>query len=202
MSYELMYGPKAVKDFVNDYLRKELPSRLVDYRNGWNLDDESLPEPLEYLTYEPVALDTWPTIITVVISTNSLERTDYTPLADPLYRVTYSMRTYIWVKDDEASLAADKRDNLTTVVRSVLLDNQCLGAADTTGRKEVLIEEGSVREEFSDLTLLKGDRVMCGAYIAYELNLSEIIGTESLGEYTESDISVTNVSHTTYLIND
>lgn len=178
---ELMHGASAVKKFVNEYLAIDLPTRLVSYRNGWGLDDESLPEPLLYLPYEPVGLDTWPTIITVVISTNQLTRDGYTDLYDPEYRVRYSMRTYIWVKDDHAELVTAQRDNLTTVVRAALLDGPSLRRCDANNR-EVMLEESSIREEFSDLTLLKGDRVMAGAYLAYDINLTEVVSRSNIND--------------------
>lgn len=191
MTIELMYGAAAVKRFVNEYLQGDLPSRLVTYRNGWNLDDELLPDPLEYLTFEPVGLDTWPTIITVAISTNSMERIDYGSSFDPIYRVQYSMRTYIWVRGDTADEADSKRDNLTTVVRSALLDHQCLRHADT-GMQNTIVDEGSLREEFSELTLLKGDRVLAGAYIAYNINLDETVARATVGSVDEVQIETWN----------
>jgi hypothetical protein len=33
----------------------------------------------------------------------------------------------------------------------------------------------SITEEFSDLTMLKGDRVLAGAYIGYDLVINEIV---------------------------
>jgi len=186
-----MFGARFAKQFVNKYLEKELPSRLVTYRNGWCLDDESLPDPLEYLTYEPVGLDTWPTIITLVISTNEILRSDYSTNYDPMYRVQYSMRTYVWVRGDDAQMATDMRDNLMTVLRSAMLDNQCLKAeASVYPYGGVLIDEGTFREEFSDLTLLKGDRVMCGAYLAYDLTLNETVARETIADSFNTELLI------------
>ena len=188
MGIELMQGPRVAKQFVTDYLSQDLPSRLIAYRNGWGLDDESLPEPLEYLTFEPIGLDTWPTIISVVLSTNSLDRIDYVEETfDPVYRANYSMRTYVWVKADTAVEADEMRDNLTTVVRSALLDYPCLQYADTENR-DVLLDEGSLREEFSELTLLKGDRVMAGAYLAYTVSLNEVVARLPIAEISDIQI--------------
>jgi hypothetical protein len=88
-----MQGAWRAKEFVNEYLREDLPDRLLTYRNAWNVDDENLPEPIKYLVYEPVALDRWPTLITVLISMNGLTRDGYSTNMDPVYRVDYAMRT-------------------------------------------------------------------------------------------------------------
>jgi hypothetical protein len=168
-----MQGPHKAKEFVNLYLESDLPDRLIKYRNAWNLDDEELPEPKKYLAYEPIAIDAWPTLITVAISMDGLERTDYTRLFDPRFSVNYTMRTYIWVKDDQSDLATLKRDRLTTVLRSALLDGPSLNQCGDAEGLEVMIDESSIREEYSELTLIKGERVMAGAYIGYTVTIVE-----------------------------
>lgn len=175
MTDVLMQGPQFAKDYVNSYLEADFPSRLTRYRNGWGVDDYTLPDPLLYLTYEPIALDHWPTIITVAISTNSFERERYQSGMNPEYRVTYSMRTYVWVKTEGSEQVTRMRDRLTTVLRSALLDYPNLQMCDPEDKIYPMIEESSVREEFSDLTLVKGDRVMAGAYLGYDLTLNETI---------------------------
>ncbi len=191
-----MQGPHSAKKFVTDYLRSDLPRRISDYRYArraegeWFLDDSTLPDPAQYLFYEPVALDEWPTIITLVMSTNNMSRSDYTSIMDPLYRVNYAMRTYVWVRAEGSEEVTLMRDRLTTVVRSALLDYPCLKANDPAQYLEVMIDEGTMREEFSDLTLLKGDRVMAGAYISYEMVVNERITREPLGTVNEFDVEV------------
>lgn len=177
-----MQGPHKAKLFVNSYLESDLPDRLISYRNAWNLDDEELPEPLKYLAYEPIALDHWPTLITVAISMDNLTRSDYTRIYDPRFDVNYSMRTYIWVKDDNSELCTLKRDRLTTVVRSALLDGPSLNRCGTETYLEVMIDEGTIREEYSELTLIKGERVMAGSYLAFTLRVNELVKKPILAE--------------------
>ena len=177
-----MQGAYNAKSFVNDYLKSDLPSRLRTYRNEWNLDDENLPEPLKYLVYEPIAIDSWPTLITVAISMNGLERQNYTSVFDPQYEVSYTMRTYVWVKDDDSDQCTAKRDRLTTVVRAALLDSPCLDKKSGDNNLFVMIDESSLREEYSELTLLKGERVMAGAYLSYTLQINEQITVDNIAD--------------------
>jgi hypothetical protein len=170
-----MQGAHSAKYFVNSYLESDLPSRLVKYRNAWNLDDEELPEPLKYYAYEPLAIDHWPSLITVAISMNGLTRSDYTKIFDPQFRVEYVMRTYIWVKADSSEECTFKRDRLSTVLRSSFLDSPSLNRCGEEANLEVMIDESTIREEYSDLTLLKGERVMAGSYISYNLVINEIL---------------------------
>lgn len=189
MPAELMYGAQFAKSFVNEYLQNDIPRRMIRYRNGWNLSDTELPNPQEYLTYEPIALDSWPTIITVAISTRSFNRVGYSVVADPVYKVNYSMRTYVWVRTDGSKETTEMRDRLTTVVRSALLDYPCLQREGA--EREARIEETTLVEEFSDLTLLKGDRVLAGAYLGYELSIDEVIARDNIAdEVTEFGLTL------------
>lgn len=185
-----MQGAYNAKLFVNDYLEKDLHTRLISYRNAWNLDDESLPEPLKYLVYEPIALDHWPTVITVVISMTGLDRDDYTSNMDPMYFVNYSMRTYVWVKDDSSDECTAKRDRLVTVMRSSLLDGPSLNLCAEPNNLSVMIDEGSIREEYSDLTMIKGERVLAGAYLSYNLRINEVVTVNEIATIDEIETEV------------
>jgi hypothetical protein len=188
----LMHGAQFAKSYVNDFLETDLPVRLVEYRNGWGADSASLPDPLKFLTFEPVAIDAWPMIITVAISTANMERLGWssdTP-SEPEYRVNYTMRTYIWAKANGSEAATYMRDRLTTVTRAALLDRPCLKATDARDTWKVEIDEASMREEFSDLTLVKGDRVMAGSYIGYTLGINEVVARTNLGTVKEEGVQI------------
>jgi hypothetical protein len=175
----MMSGPWSAKEYVSSYLQEDLPKRINGYRNLWQLDSDRLPLPEKYFSYEPPALDYWPMLITVALATPSMTRIDYTDGMNPVYRVAYNMRTYIWVRQDHAELATESRDRLTTVVRSALLDRQSLVSADDEGH-DLLVDETSMREEFSDITYVKGDRAVTGSFIAYTLLLNEAITRPNL----------------------
>ncbi len=196
--HNLMHGAQFAKEYVNNYLKSDLPVRLTEYRNGWDVDTTKLPDPIKYLTWEPIAIDTWPTIITVVVSTSNMERIGWSVDAPPApeYRVDYVMRTYIWTKSNGAELVTYMRDRLTTVCRAALLDRPCLKATDERDTWKVEIDESSLREEFSDLTLVKGDRVMAGAYLGYNLSINEVVDRAPVGKVKEEgiQIGVKNVS--------
>jgi len=189
MSNYLMHGPHFAKDYVSSYLQNDIPKRIIRYRNGWNLSSTQLPTPEKFFAFEPLALDVWPTIITVAISTTKFERLGFDG-PDPLYRVNYNMRTYVWCRaigPEEATLA---RDRLTSVVRSALLDYPCLQAVDPRQSFRVMIDENTIREEFSEITLLKGDRVLCGGYVGYDLGIDEIVKRQDIGEISEIELAV------------
>jgi len=187
-----MNGAHAAKKYVNDYLQLDMPTRLVNYRNSWEVNNNLLPDPAQYISYEPLAIDRWPSIITVVLSTNALERIGFEN-NNPLYRVQYAMRTYAWVRDDGSEACTVQRDRLTTVIRSSLLDYPCLKAFDSRHNFRILIDESSIREEFSDTTLLKGDRVMAGAYVAFNLEIDEVVERIDLGQVEQIEVEANAV---------
>jgi hypothetical protein len=56
-----------------------------------------------------------------------------------------------------------------------------------------MIDESTIREEYSDLTLIKGERMMAGAYIAYTLTLNEVTGVPTLSDTSSYGVEVVNV---------
>jgi len=189
----MMDGPWQAKQFITDHLKADLPQRLVRYRNHWQLDDVRLPTPELFLSHEPIGLDHWPTITTIQMNTPSLERIDYVNYsADPVYRVTYNMRTYVWVRGVGPEETTETRDRLTTVVRSALLDHPSMTKSEEKWfpsiNVEVRLNETSMKEEYSDLSFAKGDRVIAGAFIAYEFALNEVILREHNGTVSEFDL--------------
>lgn len=193
---DLMHGAQWAKYYVNTYLSSDLPNRIDRYRSGWNLSSTELPTPEFFLTYEPIALDHWPTIITVCLSTSPFERMMQGFQGDPLYRVTYNMRTYIWTKTEGSEAVTLMRDRLTTVVRSSLMDKPCLTRYDSALDADVMVDESSITEEFSDLTLIKGDRVLAAAFLGYNLILNESIYRDQVAAITGYDIESYNMRNT------
>lgn len=188
-TYPLMHGAHFAKKYVTDYLSYDIPIRLVDYRNGWQVDDERLPTPEQFISYEPLAIDGWPTVITVVISTRQFSRLGMVG-PDPLYRVAYNMRTYVWVRAEGNEEVTLMRDRLTTVIRSALIDRPCVNAYDERVSFKAAIDENSMSEEFSDITLLKGDRMMAGAYLGYTMEIDEIVSRRPIGTVSEIQLGV------------
>lgn len=186
----MMDGAWQAKEMVTDYLNSDLPTRLIKFRNHWQVDDSMLPTPAKVISFEPLAIDHWPTIITLVTGTQSVIRDDYTDNADPEYRVTYAMRTYVWVRQEQPDVTTKVRDNLTTVLRDALLDHPALRELPAGEDCDPMVLEESIREEFSDLTLLKGERYMAGAYIAYDLAVTETVTRDLLSDMVAFQFNV------------
>ena len=189
-----MSGPRIAKNYVSNYLSNDLPARILTYRNHLNLSASQLPDVSKMLTHEPFTLSKWPTVINMVMNTQSLEKQGYAYDYDPNYRVLYSMRTYVWVRATGEQVVTEQRDNLTTIVREALLDGPSLSKYDTTVPCYPKVDEGTMREEFSEITLVKGERCLAGAFIAYDLQLEETIDHTAVGVMLQADATVSKIS--------
>lgn len=190
----MMSGPAVVKQKIADYLKQDVPERIIKYRNLWNLDARALPTPDSdsYLTFAPPSLeymiDELPALYTVILSTSSINRYGYDDEHNPLYEMQYAARTYIWVEsrgfddNDGMEAASIARDSLTTVVRSSLLDQPSFNTHDSHEWCEVLFDEGTMREEFSDIEASKGDFFYAAAYIEYTLTVTEVNTRDTMGK--------------------
>ena len=176
----MMSGPRIAKNYVSNYLSNDLPARILTYRNHWNLSGSQLPDISKMLTHEPFTLGKWPTVINMVMNTQQVEKQGYAYDYDPNYRVVYSMRTYVWVR--------------ATVVREALLDGPSLSKYDTTVPCYPKVDEGTMREEFSEITLVKGERCLAGAFIAYDMQLEETIDHTAVGVMLQGDATVSKIS--------
>ena len=65
-----------------------------------------------------------------------------------------------------------------------------------------MIDEGTMREEYSDLTLIKGERVLAGAYVGYDLSLDEWITRSNVGTLDEIRIYTRNDASAASAINE
>lgn len=189
---DVMPGPAGAKDRVVRYLEQDIPRRIIVHRNALQLDDIALPLPDVYFPFAPPSIqymtDECP-LYTVITSTDSVIRLDHTQEMDPVYRVTYSTRTYVWTKQDDLGACVRARDNLVTLVRASLLDHQCL-EFDHDGEPiwEVAFDEGTVQEEFSEADKAKGDNWIAGGYVAYKMTITEILLRETIGTVQNFEI--------------
>jgi hypothetical protein len=76
------------------------------------------------------------------------------------------------------------------------MDKPCLKRYDIETNADILIDESSLREEFSDLTLIKGDRVLAGSYLGYDLILNEVIYRDQVAPITGYNVEGYNMRNT------
>jgi hypothetical protein len=144
-------------------------------------------------------------VYTLQTNTVGFERADFNEDFDAIYRVTYNMRTYVWARDEglpegpsSAEQVTEIRDRLTTVVRASLLDHPSMQRSASiyfpTLDVDVLLDETTLREEYSDVTYVKGDRAIAGAYLMYEFSCYERIARQTIADDASFNVGVVPLS--------
>jgi hypothetical protein len=160
-------GVGAAKRLVAGYLAAELPAYLADLRIAWGRDAETLPDPVAYLHNEPKTLDRWP-LVAVAGADRTTRRSEQSPRV-VTYDATYQLRAFVWVNERGWDQAIDVRDDLTAAVATFLMDRVRVGSDGAA-----VVQDG-LTESYSDVQPVKGDRHVAGAYIGFQLKVSEAI---------------------------
>lgn len=168
-----MRGPHQARVAVASYLEAVFSKVLQGLRNEWRLTVEELPDPVQYLPHEPTTLDRWPTIAVVTDVEVVTRRVEHTAEGGE-YETTYPMEVYSWVNTTGQVACLEQRDNMATAVRIALLAGVTLGRRE----KDMVVNEATFRQSFSDIQPVKGERFVAGSYSGFDL-----LATEQLGNF-------------------
>lgn len=198
-----MRGPDGVREFVTDFLRAVLPSHLQACREAWGLSESALPEPVSnprdrrkdaYFPLEPPAIDRWPMLAVTSGRYTQGGTIDYSIDGDPVFKGTYPIRVYSWVRAGGHLACQRMRDNFGTALRICFMAHTNL--ADPSGQFTVIPR--STVLDFSDITEVKGERFVGGSYVGFDLQVLETL-TDRLalpGEQPRDTVSgVTAIAH-------
>lgn len=190
----MMTGPHGAKELVCNYFKADLPRRVVAFRNYWNISEEELPDFPEdsIVPWAPPSIEygdePLPCLYNVIARTRNMVQIGWTQELDPVYRVNYEARSYIWCRADSIAECNIMRDRLLTVVRTAMLDEQCL-RANTPEMYAMSFDQTTLREEFSDVVPSKNDRWIGGVYIGYDMTIDETVSREAIGTISEIEVS-------------
>jgi hypothetical protein len=188
------------KRHVAAFLETTMPAWLTAYRLEHDLlsdpddgdKDRVFPDPVAYLPTEPYSLDRWPMIAVAGVSTPSVRRTGYGEEPDAVsYDVTYSLRVFVWVNVEEFERAILHRDAYVGLVRACLLDAQTLKVAD----EALLLLEDTLNESYSDVTPVKGNRFVAGAFIGFNVRSREALARGSSGTVEHAIVETDVLPH-------
>lgn len=181
----MMHGVTTAKQYVTDFLEAELPVYLATLRAEWDLSESDIPDPVAYYPHEPVKLDRWPMIATSAVRMGRLIATEQTELG-AVYTMRYSIRTFVWVRQEGFASVVQTRDGLSCAVRIALLDKPWLNVSD----QRALVEETTLTEEYSDVTAVKGDRYVAGSYLGFDLLVEEELDRATRGTVNSTQVEV------------
>lgn len=185
-------GASRARALVASFLQAYLPPHLVELREAWELEEEEdLETPALFLSREPDVLDRYPTV--AVSSTRRL-RTQRVEVLDGgviEYLVTYSMRVHLWVRAQERGPTIQRRDDLAAAISLLLLDRQTLRVAGDVA----LVDEDSLYEEYSEVAHVNGDRFVAGAFVGFDLRLTELVQRSPSGTVATTELEESLLEH-------
>lgn len=174
-------GPRGVRTDLADFYRLWLPQHAAGCREAWGLKDDELPVPKSqpddprvdaYFAGDAPALDRWPMLY---VNTGRRRQTavDHTDDGDVEYRSIYPVRVFTWVSAVGRAEAQAQRDDLATVVQITTLAHTTLGGNGRFGAYAVV--PSTLVTDFSRLEPVKGDRVVGGSYVGFDLQVTETL---------------------------
>lgn len=191
---ELLRGATAVRAAVVDYLQAVVPIIVAQARTDWSLDEYQLPLPVKYDAYEPYALDRWPLVGVNVVTANTFTTIDLLPDGGQRYMAKYTVRVFTWVRtpmdedqtpmEPEYSESLRLRDDLAACVRAALVRSGSLGQPNA-----ILFDEGSLVEDYSEATGVKGDRFVAGVVHSFDIRFDESVPLVPLGDANTIDVT-------------
>lgn len=173
----LMRGPDTIRRAVAAYLTTVIPEQVAIARSQWGLNEWQLPMPERIESVEPYALDHFPQIGVSLTNARNFSRVDYDDYANENYRARYQCRVFTFVRspldfqgnplDPSYPETIRLRDDYAAIVRSALLLTSSLGQA------ALMWDEGSLSEEYSEATPVKGDRFVAGVTHTFDVQVDE-----------------------------
>lgn len=171
-------GPAGIRTALAGFYRQWLPVHAPACREAWGLTDAQLPVPASvpddpradgYFDRQPPALDRWP-LLAVTSGRRSHSETDRGDDGSPIYRALYPIRVYVWVRAGGMDPTQLMRDNLGSAVAVTTLAHTNLGTAGA-----LALEPSSLAVDFSDVSPVKGDRFVAGAYVGFNVHATETL---------------------------
>ncbi len=183
MSFK-MSGSDFAKSRVVSYLKRNIGDYIRMYESEYGGEESWLIEPHEdrWYKYDASKIDAFPMMFVVITRTNSITRIGYTDNFDPEYRCEYATRVYVWDKGIDAEDAVKRRDVYMNILRMCLLDDQSLSEYSELIGNEVVFDEGTMIEEYSDVVNSDGpsSRAMAGGFIGFNMTIVEVLERKPL----------------------
>lgn len=175
----IMRGAGKARQIIATHLATDMPMLIAAARDQWGLEEWQLPVPVRYDSYDPLMVDNYPTVGSLVTRTNDWRRTDITPDAAEVYEATYSMQVFVWCRTlakPDGTYETPEYDSVLRVRDDMLaLIRGCLLRKPSFGSPVCQMDEGSLTEDYLDA--IKGSdqspRWMSGGTLSFNIELVE-----------------------------
>lgn len=168
-----MRGPEVATTLVKDALEDRLPAKLVELNARLALaGTEVLGPPALYATEVRAQLDAddFPAIQVVAQDARSLKLVAVEDGSE-VYAVTYALRTFLWVRDQEYPEVTRRRDRMALAMREVILE--ALTLSDAEGG--AVVNPETLRESYAEPANDSVGRSIAASYLELEVTIEERI---------------------------
>lgn len=178
MAGPIMRGATRAREFISTYLEGDLPKLITAARAEWGLEPHLLPYPVKYDSYDPLKMDDYPTIGSVIRRTGNWRRRDIID-AEEHYSANYSVMLFVWVAtpegpngnpDDTYGETLRLRDDMLGLIRSCLLTRPSFGSEG-----ETKMNENTLSEDYLDAMRIseQSNLWLAGGTITFDMQVSE-----------------------------
>lgn len=189
-------GLYTLRKTIADYFSVAVP-RIIDVLRDQNEDinENNLPYPVEYNSYDPVHQTDYPVVGSYIPNTEQWSRVERLESGSMVYEAAYDTLIYVvgrtvnngqedsglpdWEQPERES-AMKMRDNLHAAVRAALLTSLSLGTAGEEWR--VVVDDETLRETFPEPIQSKQSNVyLCSGVINVTIMVREAIASPIYG---------------------
>lgn len=164
-----MRGTEAARKVIAGRLAEALPTRLAAIEVRLGLDPGTIPPPALIATPDRPRIEgeEWPALFVVGLGAPRLRRVELDEPGSTVYERSYSLRVYVYVREQSFEAVADLRDRYVLGLVETLLGRQALG--------DDRIEETTLSQTDSEILPDSIGRSVGGAYVDFELRLVETL---------------------------
>lgn len=199
-----MRGSSRLRSMLADYLSTRMPQSIDNVREQYGFDEFTLPYPKKYDAGNPIDADVYPYVGAYITGSDQMRRTGNIVGAAVEYDTTYEVTLFVAARTallgvDEAGLdkwekpgresAMRVRDDLTVIMRELLLTSPSLGTAGT--EKRLLVNEDSLRESYPEpVSVNTYGAFSCSGLITVNINMLESTSVPYIGKVTDTNVII------------
>lgn len=191
----LMRGVHLVREGVMTYLRDAVPAMAAYAEAQWQ-EEFQFVLPTKYLPYEALGIEhgSGPIVSMSIPRVAGFVRMDYDEMLAEQYRAVYTVRILMHcftpdamteVPENAREVTIRQRDDLTTLIRSAILDRLSLGQPDV-----FQVNESTLTEEYSDAvpTPNASGRWIAASALTFSVQFDEGLYRQKIADAESFDI--------------
>lgn len=176
-----MIGPEGAAELAAAWLELRVPYRLAGIEARLELEGPArLGRPALVLPHDRLrlAVEEWPAILVVAQALRRLGPVEVRPEVGDVYRATYGLRVFAWVRDEDEAATDLRRKRYLLAIREALLERLTmtgapLPSAGGIASPAITTDALSLAESYSDLVVDDAGATIAGAWLDVDVIVEE-----------------------------